>query len=310
MLLNDLVKCIETLRERIKSHSTALGENETRTRTVLVDPLLTVLGWDVSDPDLVTVEYRLKDSKAQRPDYALIGPQGTPSILVEAKNLKEKLSDHTNQVVNYAVIEGIKYAVITNGDSWELYDVFKEVPWNQKRIMDVTISSGSNAEVALSLLLLWRSNLSYGSVSEVNPPVIDIEESAKPKKENDDSTVGWTPLTDFDPPRHTNPPTLIRFWDNSEVSISTWKELFIEIVKKGYESGKLTKQMLPFGTKKRNYINTSSKHPDGSEMRQFHDLLDSPLFIDTWVSALDTRTRSKNLLKICDIDPATVMVKK
>ena len=56
-MLDDLVDVIETLQERIQTHSATLRANEIRTRTALIDPMLTALGWDVSDPALVTPEY-------------------------------------------------------------------------------------------------------------------------------------------------------------------------------------------------------------------------------------------------------------
>ena len=72
MLLEDLVGCIELLQERIRSYSAPLRENETRTRMALIDPLLRALDWDVSDPGVVTPEYRVKDGWA---DYALLRPR-------------------------------------------------------------------------------------------------------------------------------------------------------------------------------------------------------------------------------------------
>ena len=58
-MLDDLVKCIETLKFRMESHAASLQANEWRTRTQLIDPLLCVLGWDVSDPELVTPEHNV-----------------------------------------------------------------------------------------------------------------------------------------------------------------------------------------------------------------------------------------------------------
>ncbi|MCY3859800.1 MAG: type I restriction enzyme HsdR N-terminal domain-containing protein [Gammaproteobacteria bacterium] len=294
------------MREKIKDHAGSLNQNETRTRTVLVDPLLTVLGWDVANPKLVTIEYPLAGKSV---DYALIGPENSPNAIVEAKKLNTNLSDHSQQVVTYANIGGIKYAVITNGDSWELYDVFKQVQWTDKRVMQVNISSMSSAEVALNLLMMWRSNLSTGTVSEVKRPQLHPVEELKPNQKEHKPSSGWIPLTDFDPPSKTKPPTLIRFWDNTEVSIEKWHDLYIQIVKKCFESGYLTTQMLPIGTSKTNYVSTSNKHPDGLEMKQFKLLSNSPLVIETWMSAQNSRNRSKNLLKRCGLDPFTVLVK-
>ena len=50
MPLDDLVKVIETLQQRIRDHGDSLRQNEIRTRVALIDPLLTALGWDVADP--------------------------------------------------------------------------------------------------------------------------------------------------------------------------------------------------------------------------------------------------------------------
>ena len=47
MALDDLKETIETLRERIQAHRPYLEGNETRTRQVLIDPVLHTLGWDV-----------------------------------------------------------------------------------------------------------------------------------------------------------------------------------------------------------------------------------------------------------------------
>ena len=49
-MLDDLVSVIETLQQRIREHGATLRENETRTRMALINPLLTALSWDVSDP--------------------------------------------------------------------------------------------------------------------------------------------------------------------------------------------------------------------------------------------------------------------
>ncbi len=84
MLLDDLTGVIELLRERIQSHGDALRENETRTRMALVDPLLQALGWDVSDPAVVTPEFKVSGGWA---DYALLRSDGPPAATVEAKKL-------------------------------------------------------------------------------------------------------------------------------------------------------------------------------------------------------------------------------
>ena len=50
----------------------------------LIDPLLSALGWDTSDPGLVLPEYS-SDSSSGRADYALLRPDGRPAAFIEAK---------------------------------------------------------------------------------------------------------------------------------------------------------------------------------------------------------------------------------
>ena len=122
MALDELAATIATIKERIDDHRTSLAANETRTRQVLIDPLLAALGWDVSDPNLVELEYSAGQGRA---DYALLGEHG-PVAVVEAKRLGEYLDDkHVMQVLNYANSQGIGYMVVCNGDEWRMYDVFQ-----------------------------------------------------------------------------------------------------------------------------------------------------------------------------------------
>ena len=113
MGLDDLVGCIELLKERMQSYRAILEENEIRTRVVLIDPLLRALGWDISDPAMVVPEYKIDNKPA---DYALLRPDGKPAAALEAKKLGEPLGSHRMQMLNYANMAGIEYAGLTNGN--------------------------------------------------------------------------------------------------------------------------------------------------------------------------------------------------
>ena len=64
MALDDLKVTIETLRGRTQTHDAYLQNYESRARRVLIDPMLGVLGWDVRDPDLVNIEYKIGQNRA------------------------------------------------------------------------------------------------------------------------------------------------------------------------------------------------------------------------------------------------------
>ena len=227
-MLSDLVQTIETLRERIREHRSVLAANETRTRMALIDPLLRALEWDVSDPSLVTPEYSVEGGKA---DYALRNAGPTPAAFIEAKKLDDGLDPHREQMTRYSNMAGVRYAGLTDGNRWELYEVFKPVPLNERRILDVSILNDATHQLALKLLLLWRPNLESNAPVEPQPPVlapnptaIDPAEPVRPAPHSPvvpvspvaPSGEGWVRLTDEFAPTGTKAPTAVRFPDGQE----------------------------------------------------------------------------------------------
>ena len=75
---------------RVDAHGEYIASLEVRTRYALIDPILQALGWNLTDPSQVQVEYETTDQPNPcRVDYALLSP-GKPKILVEAKPLPKK----------------------------------------------------------------------------------------------------------------------------------------------------------------------------------------------------------------------------
>ena len=151
--LDALVSVIKTLQERInRDHAT--GRNETRTRNVLIDPLLAGLGW--SDPSVITSEYSIGYGRGvahfKKADYALhpTGQKGRPIAFIEAKRMREDLSDeHLDQALTYAYRDSVKYVGLTNGDRWELYEIIED---GYRPILNVSIRDESAFDCAVKLL--------------------------------------------------------------------------------------------------------------------------------------------------------------
>ena len=138
--LDALMHVIDTLKERIEHDGGTIGSKEIRTRTALVDPLLNALGWDTTDPAMVIPEYAAGGGVAYYALLKVMPDENTPVIaFIEAKRLNEPLESHRAQMLNYANMSGVKYAGLTNGDRWELYEVFKEAPLHERRIVDVSL---------------------------------------------------------------------------------------------------------------------------------------------------------------------------
>ena len=124
--MNKLIQTIEMVRQKLpvlRRHSL----KETPTRTIVIDPLLESLGWDVRDPDEVQLEYPTVDGKSV--DYAL-KLNRRPVLLVEAKALDDALDDvkAITQVVGYAANDGIVWCILTNGIKWGCIEAWKNAP--------------------------------------------------------------------------------------------------------------------------------------------------------------------------------------
>ena len=315
-MLDDLVRVIETLRERIRTHGATLRENETRTRMALIDPLLTALGWDVTDPSVVTPEYNVSGKRA---DYALLGRNGVV-VFLEAKKLDEPLSNHRSQIVAYAGELGIKFPALTNGNAWEVYDNSKLVPIDQRRILNLSITDVLPHQCALQLLLLWRPNLSSGQPVEAAEPLFVPPTPSAPEAPSHAPTLsstpspappiepGWVSLSEFNPPTGATPPARVRFPDENVQEVKNWRTLVVETIKWLWSEHLLTQDNLPVprGPNSKQYIvNIEPVHGTGTNFHHSVSIAGTPLFFDgnVGVSAPD---RVRTLLQRCNVDPATV----
>lgn len=306
MVLDELLDAVAQTRARIKQHGTTLRENETRTRVTLVDPVLRVLGWDVSNPDLVTLEARLGSGQA---DYALLASDGrSPVAVIEAKRLGENLTGHREQMVGYCVQAGVAYAALTNGDQWLLYDVWSRRPLDEKQIFDVSLANEPGHEVALRMLPLLRPNLA--SAVPVTAVALPEAQTPRPAHQQEMSHGGrWIALPDCDPPAGSPPPSAIRFPDGDERPIGTWKRLLIRVAEKLHEDGHLRSDQLPIARSKSwNIAAHTPVHRNGRPFYSKRQIGES-IFIETSLSARNARDLSKRLLSRFGIDPRQIQLR-
>ena len=309
MLLDDLVGVIETLKERIAVHGAALRENETRTRMALIDPLLQALSWDTSDPAVVTPEYPVSRGRA---DYALLRPSDKPAVVLEAKKLSEGLENHNSQMVSYALEEGVAYAGLTDGDRWQIYEVFKPVPLSDKRILDVSIVNTPAHEAALKLLLLWRRNLASGQPVAANAPILATlsETPSEPSVpvpvslDGLDDVVppsihepGWTPISQVDPMIGDPPPNAIRIDRGPAANIKYWNQVLIESAEWLCGQGRLTSRECPItiGTT-RNLVALTPTHTNGNNFTSPRNI-STGMFVELDFTGKDFVKHTRTLLR-------------
>ena len=139
--IQDIEKAIKDVRRVVnKSGDQFTGSGkEYQTRYWIIDPILRALGWNVSDPGLVWIEYPINGEIA---DYALFVPDlEDPIMLLEAKAIPSadiiKLAnknDNANETKEFkqsevnqlrrqctGLTEG--YGVLSCGSLWSIFDL-------------------------------------------------------------------------------------------------------------------------------------------------------------------------------------------
>lgn len=120
-----------------------LDRNEMSTRYVLIDPVLSALGWDTSDLYQCVVEH----GKPGRADYVLFDADDNPAIIIESKNtgyralnrLKNNPEALEPQLAKYTDGSTAKVGVLTNGLIWRLYDLDNSCRKLSNQIVDPVI---------------------------------------------------------------------------------------------------------------------------------------------------------------------------
>lgn len=306
MPLDDLVQVIETLQQRIRDHGDSLRQNEIRTRVALIDPLLTALGWDVSDPGLVTAEYGVAGGRA---DHAFWEAGHTPAATLEAKKLGEVLEPHRLQMLNYSNAAGIRFAGLTDGNVWELYEIFKQGSLEERRILNVTIASEAAFQCALKLLLMWRANLATGRVIPAATPILDGS-STGGGNEGPPPPGNWQPLAELQSVTGTTAPTTIKFPNGEEREIVRWWRILAEVAEWLATDQKLTSAQVPIriGNRQLYIVHSEEIHSNGNSFYRSHKLSNG-LFCEVGISANDAVANARYLLQRFDQDPASVMLK-
>ncbi len=312
MALDDLKETIETLRERIQAHRPYLAGYETRTRQALIDPMLRALGWDVEDPNAVELEYGIKRKWA---DYALMESSRSIAV-IEAKALGKALNDDEKmQALNYANMNGIFYMAVTNGDHWQMFDVFKRVPLDHRILMEFQLTKDEPYACALQALALWRSNLASGKPQEAATPVMPTPEESQPEPSSRQPSAEpaqsgtWTPLASLKVTRGQPAPTAIQFPNSSPKPLRSWVDLWVSVAEHLVETDKISKGDCPVKTERSRstyLLHTEPIHPTGREFERKRKI--GNLWLDSFIGSTSTWRRSCWLLEKFGVDPTTVHV--
>lgn len=129
-------KRVESLKDNIQT--------EEATKTSLVMPFFSLLGYDVFNPDEFIPEYTadVGIKKGEKVDYAILS-DGEPVILVECKWVGEALEKHDSQLFRYFGTTKAKFAILTNGIYYRFYtdldepNKMDETPFLEINLLDI-----------------------------------------------------------------------------------------------------------------------------------------------------------------------------
>ena len=120
---------IEEFQQRLIAHAkvavarAAKVESEASTNASLVQPFLTTLGYDVTNPDEVFPEHHADFSEKyqNKVDYAILH-QGVPVIALESKTVGAPMKDDRGQLRGYFnACPTVKLGILTDGLKYEFY---------------------------------------------------------------------------------------------------------------------------------------------------------------------------------------------
>lgn len=118
---------LKFLSERVQSHSSSMITEEA-VKTAVVLPFLQALGYDVFNPTEVIPEFSadVAGKKGEKVDYA-IQVDNSIRILVECKPITVDLDKvHLAQLFRYFSVTSAKFAILTNGRSFQFYSDLEE----------------------------------------------------------------------------------------------------------------------------------------------------------------------------------------
>ena len=130
--------------------------SETAVRQGIINPLLDQLGWPTSKTQIVFPEYTVEGGKV---DYALCHPPEIPRIFIEAKQLG-KLDGAERQLFRYAVHQGVRFAILTDGQKWIFFYPSGEGSYEERKVIELDLRTGDREENAYRL----NRYLNYESV--------------------------------------------------------------------------------------------------------------------------------------------------
>ena len=244
---------------KIKKKLESLGNKsigEAQTKESFINPIISALGWDISDFDEVKLEY--KHTKKDMPvDYAIFIDLN-PKLFIEAKQLGLNMDDRKwiAQMLTYSTMAGVKWALLTDGNHYKLYNTIAEAKLDEKLFFEWKMEELNENNVDeyinfLSLLskekfkddaieIAWKNHFEVNKVKEVLENLIDDRDELFLKLINKKTKLGKTVVA------NSLNKLKIKIEKVSQPDIPTISHIPTKYLRKGF-TGKKPEKVILFG---------------------------------------------------------------
>lgn len=160
----DFIDQVKQFSKRVASLKDNI-QTEEATKTSLIMPFFSLLGYDVFNPDEFIPEYTadVGIKKGEKVDYAIMS-DGEPIILIECKWIGEDLQKHDSQLFRYFGTTKSKFAILTNGQIYRFYtDLEEPNKMDEKPFLEINILDVKENQVA-ELKKFHKSNFNLSDI--------------------------------------------------------------------------------------------------------------------------------------------------
>ena len=116
--------------------------NEQSISQGIVLRILSNLGWDVYDTNIVWPEYSTGEGRV---DFALCDPPAKPKCFVEVKQ-PGKAEDGVKQALEYAFHTGAQFVTLTDGQTWSFYLPAEQGSYEDRRVFKLDLFERTEQE--------------------------------------------------------------------------------------------------------------------------------------------------------------------
>ncbi len=161
-MAESLAGCLDDLLALMAKARKALI-NEANTKATLIEPMLSALGWEVSN--FAEVEHERPMYDGTHVDYAL-HVDGKPVAFIEAKPLGANLDapKAIAQTVNYANQSGVAWCILTDGNRYMLFKSNEHARAPEKLLFEVRLEDANKSEDEKKAVIEKLRRLSKASI--------------------------------------------------------------------------------------------------------------------------------------------------